>query len=266
MSKILIPEPCHEDWDNMTATQQGRHCQKCEKTVHDVSHISNDEVHKRFELLGGNMCLRIPKERTTASPKHVNWKSIFVAVVLSIWLSIQNFVAKAQDTLSDSTEKDNNKVIAQCLISGVVLDSLNDGSPMPFALIEVHLDNEKVFRSYSDTLGRFRIEINTELKENDSLNISCTMLGYKKIERKSSVRDSIDVEFFLQENHACLNEVVIAIERDKQIIKGGMSGIIMMGIPVRRTPNLKVYRKHVHGYNGTKTYYSDDIEKYNLGR
>ncbi len=44
MLKITIPTPCHEDWNNMAANQQGRHCSSCCKTVVDFTKMTDDEV------------------------------------------------------------------------------------------------------------------------------------------------------------------------------------------------------------------------------
>ena len=34
---ITIPKPCHENWDNFTPAEQGKHCQVCAKTVIDFT-------------------------------------------------------------------------------------------------------------------------------------------------------------------------------------------------------------------------------------
>src|SRR5882724_2850420 len=39
-----IPTPCHENWNTMTPSGQGRHCQSCCKTVVDFSIMTDREV------------------------------------------------------------------------------------------------------------------------------------------------------------------------------------------------------------------------------
>lgn len=41
---VTIPNPCHENWNGMTAAEQGRFCGKCCKTVIDFSSKTNDEI------------------------------------------------------------------------------------------------------------------------------------------------------------------------------------------------------------------------------
>ena len=41
-----ISEPCHENWDDMTPTQQGRHCASCEKQVVDFTKMTEHQSEK----------------------------------------------------------------------------------------------------------------------------------------------------------------------------------------------------------------------------
>lgn len=46
MNNIHIPDPCHEDWSNMTPTERGAFCQKCSIDVYDFSKRSEEEIFK----------------------------------------------------------------------------------------------------------------------------------------------------------------------------------------------------------------------------
>lgn len=43
-SEIRIPEPCNEDWEGMTPEQRGRFCAACQKKVHDLSAMTEDDA------------------------------------------------------------------------------------------------------------------------------------------------------------------------------------------------------------------------------
>jgi hypothetical protein len=42
--RITLPEPCKEDWNEMSPIQQGRHCSVCEKDLVDFTHMSDNSL------------------------------------------------------------------------------------------------------------------------------------------------------------------------------------------------------------------------------
>ncbi|MNQ18206.1 hypothetical protein D3C85_312430 [compost metagenome] len=46
--KISIPEPCSEDWNNMTPNENGRFCMSCSKTVVDFTSMLPKEIQHYF--------------------------------------------------------------------------------------------------------------------------------------------------------------------------------------------------------------------------
>lgn len=58
--QISIPKPCHENWQNMTATEQGRFCKACAKEVVDFSTMTDTEVLNYFTTIThNNVCGRV---------------------------------------------------------------------------------------------------------------------------------------------------------------------------------------------------------------
>jgi TonB-dependent SusC/RagA subfamily outer membrane receptor len=70
--QLSIPEPCHQNWDAMTATQQGRFCNACAKQVIDFSTMSDAQVLNYFSgLTNDKVCGRVypdQLDRTMAMP------------------------------------------------------------------------------------------------------------------------------------------------------------------------------------------------------
>ena len=64
MKKIQINEPCHENWNNFTPTEQGAFCGKCQTNVIDFSTKSNIEIKTiLLENSGQKMCGRFSKSQ-----------------------------------------------------------------------------------------------------------------------------------------------------------------------------------------------------------
>jgi hypothetical protein len=66
MKYFSIPEPCSENWNEMTSTQKGAFCQKCSNEVHDVSQLSNDQIIGLIASESKTPCMRMtPQQETT---------------------------------------------------------------------------------------------------------------------------------------------------------------------------------------------------------
>ena len=58
--QLTIPEPCHENWNNMTPNDQGRFCSSCAKTVVDFSAMTDAQLFFYFEnLKNENVCGKV---------------------------------------------------------------------------------------------------------------------------------------------------------------------------------------------------------------
>lgn len=62
MKKIVIPNPCSEDWSLMTPTEKGAFCQKCSLEVIDFTKQTPEEIRETLTLnLGKKVCGHIEK-------------------------------------------------------------------------------------------------------------------------------------------------------------------------------------------------------------
>ncbi len=269
---IHIPKPCHENWDAMTSEEKGRHCTKCEKTVFDVSTWTDLEINKTYTDNDQNMCIRIPEERLSPTPipmsRTKRWKYYVAAGIASFWFMFKANNASAQsDSTAHSQEPDtlaSDNKIAKMTITGVVRDSLNSKTGMPFADVMLKINGEAVIRVTTDENGKFQIDWNDSISLNDTFQLNVDYVGYTSVVKEFTPRDSIMSEIYLEEAHICLNEKVIVVGRREREYFAG-APYITMGVMVTSSGWKTIKRPMLDEFD-TKTYHHDDLERYNLGR
>ncbi|MCW3462025.1 hypothetical protein [Chitinophaga nivalis] len=91
---LSVPTPCEENWDEMTCTATGRHCNNCSKTVIDFSRMSDVEMLAVIRNSGEEVCgyfNTTQLERVVAAP--VLPRSSFIPTMLlsaGLMVSIAN--------------------------------------------------------------------------------------------------------------------------------------------------------------------------------
>ena len=76
MKNINIPEPCSEDWNEMTPNKKGAFCQKCALDVYDFTNKSGNEIRDILTLnIGSPVCMRIePTQLERLNSDFSAWK------------------------------------------------------------------------------------------------------------------------------------------------------------------------------------------------
>ena len=149
--QLSIPEPCHQNWNEMTPTQQGRFCNSCAKQVVDFSTMSDTEVlHYFSSIKNENVCGRAypdQLDRAISIPKEPKKKLFWYwnyITMLFLFFSKTN-TAKAQGGIKVVTEskidaakqdritKGEIAVNTNRIITGKIIDEA--GQPLPGASI-----------------------------------------------------------------------------------------------------------------------------------
>ncbi|RAK64597.1 hypothetical protein [Hymenobacter edaphi] len=55
---LTVPQPCHEDWQQLTPAGQGRHCAACRTVVVDFTGMSDAELLRWFSRATASICGR----------------------------------------------------------------------------------------------------------------------------------------------------------------------------------------------------------------
>ncbi|WP_293307898.1 hypothetical protein [Pedobacter sp. UBA5917] len=96
--KITIPEPCHEQWNEMIDIEKGKFCGSCQKSVIDFVQFSDADMIRWFENNQAESCGRFNPEqldRYIGSEKRSYFrffKPSLIAASLFAFLSIPKHV------------------------------------------------------------------------------------------------------------------------------------------------------------------------------
>jgi hypothetical protein len=172
--KISIPEPCHENWLEMTSTDKGRFCSSCQKNVIDFTKSSDREILLSFNETQ-KLCGRFKisqLDRNIIIPKEKKSVWLIVAASMITFLGLGNQTAKAQGKVKIE-QTDKKAITTNILINSdntemeiegkIFLDETNPN----FEEVNILLyDKNQMFHPNAD--GSFFIKAN----KNDRVSIS----------------------------------------------------------------------------------------------
>ncbi|WP_316635457.1 hypothetical protein [uncultured Flavobacterium sp.] len=107
--KITIPEPCHENWDEMTPNENGRFCLSCSKTVIDFTTMLPEEVQHFFiQNQNKNICGRFKNEQLETITIQIPSQVLYTQTHYHKMFLLALFIAMGT-TLFSCADKDGNK-------------------------------------------------------------------------------------------------------------------------------------------------------------
>ena len=90
--RVQVKEPCHENWQNMTANEKGRFCGSCQKTVVDFTLMNDRQILDHLSKASGSTCGRFANDQLdrelkaqVVKPKS-KW-AYFINLLIPIFLS-----------------------------------------------------------------------------------------------------------------------------------------------------------------------------------
>ncbi len=159
---ISIPEPCHEDWAKMTATEKGKFCSVCTKEVVDLTTKTDEELVKILTT-SKNACGRVKKSQLNRELK-LERKSgqSFAPFAASMLLPLTLF--------SNNPNSENNSLSEKTMVSigiGRFSNSINriqivtegvvrDENGNPLRNVEI-ISSETGVREWTNSKGEYSI-------------------------------------------------------------------------------------------------------------
>jgi len=146
--ELLNNNPCLEKWDEMRNANNGRFCEKCSTSLADLSDKTIEEIANNH--YGKNKCVSMTDDQVEFLITIRCLKQISVATSLFLGTVFFN------QTYAQVQEKHDS-----CLVKGVLIDNKKEVVSNRPVLIYIK-DNDAVFETKTDNLGRFQINLPKE--------------------------------------------------------------------------------------------------------
>jgi len=180
--QLSIPEPCHENWDEMTPNGKGKFCASCQKPVIDFTNMTERQVAEFFKKPGSSACGRFYQDQLNKDiqlpKKRIPWIKYFFQMTLPAFLlSMKSNAQKSKASVADttyctqtmgfiSTRAIEQKSSGSNIIAGQVVD--RDGNKIAFVTIVIKNSN---IGTLSDAEGKFPYLLSGENLEEPSRRI-----------------------------------------------------------------------------------------------
>src|SRR5882724_12291071 len=141
--QIQIPTPCHENWQNMTPNDKGKHCMSCQKTVIDFTNMSDRQILAHITNASSSVCGRFNGDQLNKdlvvpeNRKRLSWAYLWNLTIAS-FLAVGKANAQSDPPLVGDTIVNtsgiygNVSVLRLKSLKGVVVDAFTK-LPVPGA-------------------------------------------------------------------------------------------------------------------------------------
>jgi len=210
---VQIPEPCSEDWEQMTPHEKGRFCEACQTSVIDFSKMSQSEIIAFFKNPPKKVCGRFQTHQLTTyhtEKPESNFLTKIVALLFGFQVvSISPILAQKPIETQQNQEKkqENFEIPTNLVFKGQVL--VNEDSSA-LRGVNIHIKDKNI-GTQTDYDGNFSLELKSDYFVNNKLTIVLSFVGMISKEiilEKNSIDTSYKI--FLEEDHNRLSgELVV---------------------------------------------------------
>lgn len=220
---LHIPEPCHENWDNMMPEGRGRFCASCAKTVVDFTAMTDAQVLNYLKTIKGNTCGRLKEDQlaramtTEETKKGTVWQWVLTTLAtISLTNKIQAQTPKGAIKPDTTTTRNFTPIILGKIAPGILAEpkkitipvtgtvTNEAGEPLAGAAIEINGERNVV----TDDKGKFHFELTT--KRNDIIKLTVSYMGYtsqKKLVGAEELKEPLNIQ--LKQDVRMLEDVTV---------------------------------------------------------
>lgn len=252
--QLSIPEPCHENWQGMTPTQQGRYCNACAKEVIDFSQMSDSEVlhyfikNKKADAVCGRVFPDQLERDIAALPQKKKYWRLYYMLAAFLFF-IKPAKTKAQGGIFIVT--DSSHSITKLILEGGKEQSKKqyikavitneEGNAVAYASIKIKGTSRG---TSADVLGRFSL-----VKEAGEMILEISALGYTTREITADV--TAETTIVLTKKKIELKEVVLSANCSPKMryisgYAGGLRVTRTKSVAGRAVDTIKNWFSHVN--------------------
>ena len=181
-SQLRVNTPCHENWDDMSPTQQGKFCGVCETEVVDFEAMSDEQVEQFFaNYKGGHLCGKIRQKETTLpllqSPpatvqpfQPTHWRKIAAGLLLATSLAACKSkphsnevekIGKVDEVVVMGKPAVPNHLTLQNLLKGDGLQGMvtKNDSPKAYSNVALYSGDELLVKTQTKADGLFTLKL-----------------------------------------------------------------------------------------------------------
>ena len=250
-NKLIIAEPCHEDWNKMTTVQKGKHCAICAKQVVDFSKNSKKEIIDYLDEAEGQTCGRFKKvqidvygESNNAIKKTVIplYKTIAASIIAQGHEHFQMGGVKSRPI--EDVVKNNSNISIKGKIS-------SHNQFVENAKVSIYTGGKLISSSLTKTDGKYVFEIRKGVLVNNRFTVKVFAAGMeaKTIENLEANKTEITIDISMEHEMMLMGDVIAQPE------------ILEVAKPVIEERKIEVKADETKFYKGNVSVFKKEVAK-----
>ncbi len=226
--QIRIAEPCHENWNSMSPTDQGRFCMSCQKQVVDFSTMTDKEILEHISAASKSICGRAGNDQLNRllvappEPRKIWWR-YWMGLAASLVLISSKASAQTKSPSPGIVQQDPVRMVGKIavlpepekankyVVNGVIKDEFNQ--PVIAASIMIKDTKKGVV---SDSKGMFSIQVDYP----GDIVLRISSVGYEmqdvKVTHPGSSQIMININMVLKQTLMGMVGEVVVVKKKKK--------------------------------------------------
>jgi len=275
--QLQIPEPCHENWNKMSVTEQGRFCMACKKEVIDFSAMTDQEILRHISSAVTGICGRADNNQLNRAlapaqePRKLWWKYWMGIAASMVIIASRSNAQKGEVSVRPVVVvpklpvKTMRPVVMGKLMSDarhemVIRGRVVDGNGIGVAYASVTVKNMGLGIA-TDSAGYFALHSNIDLSDAELLISS---VGYQqkgiemaKMQNKENTESGSTLALQLGDiilRPALMEDIVVIGYKTQGLYQAVAGGVSVVRCRSSKFEKAKAKLKEVLGRNEIKIY------------